>query len=95
MPFKKYPTKFPTARISGNEDIVEKSVGIKPVAAICMPEMQVVSLVPPGGAADPSIMYFPACTRILQCGGCCQSALLACTPIEMVTKIFEVTKYLI
>lgn len=85
-----FPFIYILARIRGDEDVVEKSVGLKPEFAVCMPTMQVVSLSPADGSNDPSIMYYPKCTRILQCGGCCLSNQLTCTPTETVTKIFEV-----
>lgn len=68
---------------------MEKSVGIRPVPAKCMPDTAVVSLIPDGGT-DPTIVSFPSCTRVKQCGGCCSHPLLECQPTETKPLVFEV-----
>lgn len=67
---------------------MERSNAIIPVAARCMPELQPVPFA--HNETDPSIVYFPSCTRIKQCGGCCDHPLLSCQPTASITKNFQV-----
>jgi PDGF/VEGF domain len=46
----------------------------------------------PEDDADSSIVYYPSCTRVKQCGGCCSHKLLTCQPIETQTLTFELIK---
>ena len=32
--------------------------------------------------ADPNVVYWPSCTRLQQCGGCCGHDMLECAPTE-------------
>ncbi|XP_053999676.1 platelet-derived growth factor subunit A isoform X1 [Hylaeus anthracinus] len=68
-------------------DTGERSNAMQPVPAKCMPELQPVSLKPDD---DPSAIYFPSCTRIKRCGGCCSHSLLSCQPIATEFRNFEV-----
>ncbi|KAJ6639119.1 Vascular endothelial growth factor A, partial [Pseudolycoriella hygida] len=70
----------------------ERSAGLMAQPAICSPQLAVVSLRPEHEPEDPSVMYFPSCTRIKQCGGCCQHKLLECQPVETEIKTFVVIK---
>ncbi|XP_067640415.1 vascular endothelial growth factor C isoform X2 [Eurosta solidaginis] len=63
-----------------------------PKAANCIPESTVVPLTPLEPSHDPKVVYFPKCTRVKRCGGCCGSQLMSCQPTETETINFEVTK---
>ncbi|CAI6348307.1 unnamed protein product [Macrosiphum euphorbiae] len=39
---------------------------------------------------DKSLYYYPMCTRVNRCGGCCSHDLLACRPTKTETLNFEV-----
>ncbi|XP_012254141.2 platelet-derived growth factor subunit A-like isoform X1 [Athalia rosae] len=56
--------------------------------AICSPELQPVPLKPEG--VDPSALYFPSCTRVPRCGGCCGHILYSCQPTATITRRFQV-----
>lgn len=73
---------------------VERSAGIKPVPAGCKPDLEIVALRPENFTNDPTIIYYPSCTRVNRCSGCCSSNLLSCQPTEIVTKTFQVSKNL-
>lgn len=47
--------------------------------AKCMPEVRTVPLNPDKTTAT---FYYPSCTRVERCGGCCSHHLLSCQPIE-------------
>ncbi|XP_057342149.1 vascular endothelial growth factor A-like [Microplitis mediator] len=57
--------------------------------AICQPEYQVVPLKPLGDDRD--AVYFPSCTRVKRCGGCCYHRLLSCQPVERVIHNYQIT----
>lgn len=73
----------------GHNEKLERSAAMNPKPAACIPEMTVVPLVPAGGN-DPLMIYFPSCTRVMRCGGCCSHKLLECRPTEVETKNFQV-----
>ena len=52
-----------------------------------MPELQTVQLM---ANTDPSVLFYPTCTRIERCGGCCSSDLLVCEPTKTETIHFQV-----
>lgn len=58
-----------------------------PKPAGCMPELRSVSL---HDKKDDWEFYFPSCTRIEQCGGCCSHKLLSCQPIDMEPVNYQV-----
>lgn len=58
----------------------------------CEPTDTVISLIPDNEAKEANVIYFPTCTRIKKCSGCCTSQLLSCLPTQTNTKTFEVTK---
>lgn len=71
--------------------MLERSAGQIAKVANCEPTLQVVPLEPYGSPQpDPDVYYFPKCTRIKQCNGCCNSPLLECTPIEVQENSFTV-----
>ncbi|EFX71555.1 hypothetical protein DAPPUDRAFT_308843 [Daphnia pulex] len=65
----------------------DASVPAKP--AHCMPELTTVPLMP---NTDSSVLFYPTCTRIERCGGCCSSDLLVCEPIRTEIVHFQVLK---
>ncbi|XP_063703338.1 platelet-derived growth factor subunit B [Culicoides brevitarsis] len=69
----------------------QRSVAIRPKPAACIPDTTVVSL-RPKEERDPTIVYFPSCTRVKRCGGCCSHQLLSCQPTEIQTITYEVIK---
>lgn len=52
-----------------------------PKPANCMPELKTVPLVPETSTTA-GVFYFPSCTRVKRCGGCCSHALLSCQPVQ-------------
>ncbi|XP_017884256.1 vascular endothelial growth factor C isoform X2 [Ceratina calcarata] len=74
-----------TGRVVGTG--TQRSNSVIPKPALCMPELQ---LVPLKQETDPSYIYYPTCTRIMRCGGCCNHQLLSCQPTEWETKNYEV-----
>lgn len=48
-----------------------------PKPATCMPEQRTVNL---RDSDDPTLYYYPSCTRVDRCGGCCLHDLLSCQP---------------
>uniref|UniRef100_A0A0C9Q9W1 PDGFA_0 protein n=1 Tax=Fopius arisanus TaxID=64838 RepID=A0A0C9Q9W1_9HYME len=66
----------------------ERTNAIRPKPAKCIPELQPV----PFKTDDTSVTYYPSCTRIKRCGGCCGHALLSCQPTESEVRNFEVIK---
>ncbi|XP_076224307.1 PDGF- and VEGF-related factor 1 isoform X1 [Nomia melanderi] len=73
------------SRIGGDGE--ERSKAEQPLSAKCEPELQPVTLKVDN---DPSKFYYPSCTRIHRCGGCCSHSLLACEPVETNVRNFEV-----
>uniref|UniRef100_T1JHN3 Platelet-derived growth factor (PDGF) family profile domain-containing protein n=1 Tax=Strigamia maritima TaxID=126957 RepID=T1JHN3_STRMM len=53
--------------------------------AQCEPQLTPVVL---DKSSDPSVIYFPSCTRVERCGGCCMHDLLACEPTK--TEVLQV-----
>ncbi|KAL0272695.1 UNVERIFIED_CONTAM: hypothetical protein PYX00_005567 [Menopon gallinae] len=58
---------------------VERSAIKSAKMAKCMPELRTVSLAP---ELDNTVFYYPSCTRVERCGGCCAHKLLSCQPLE-------------
>lgn len=67
----------------------ERDAATPAKAANCIPELQKVSLMQ---SNDPSVLYYPSCTRIERCGGCCNSELLTCQPTKTETIVLQVVK---
>lgn len=63
----------------------------KPRPATCLPSPTVVSL-RPAEDKDPTINYFPSCTRVNRCGGCCTHKLLSCQPTEQMEIPYTISK---
>ncbi|XP_046665930.1 platelet-derived growth factor subunit A [Homalodisca vitripennis] len=66
---------------------LERKAVSKPQPAGCKPENRSVSL---RLSDNPWIYYWPPCTRVEQCGGCCNHHLLSCQPVEVETLNFQV-----
>ncbi|XP_015114771.1 vascular endothelial growth factor A isoform X2 [Diachasma alloeum] len=58
------------------------------VSAMCKPELQPVPF--KKDKNDRAVVYYPACTRIKRCGGCCGHPSLSCQPVTNETRNFEV-----
>lgn len=58
-----------------------------PKPAGCSVEVQTISL---KDTDDSSLYYYPPCTRVNRCGGCCAHDLLACQPTKIESLNFEV-----
>lgn len=54
--------------------------------------MEIVPLKPDNDGDDPTIIYYPSCTRVKRCSGCCSNKLLSCQPTSIETKTFQVIK---
>lgn len=65
----------------------QTEAALTPKAAGCTVELQTISL---KDTDDPSLYYYPPCTRVNRCGGCCAHDLLACQPTKSETLNFEV-----
>ncbi len=63
-----------------------------PKPAVCLPELKTISL---RDTNDRTLFYYPSCTRIERCGGCCTHESLMCDPIEKqyVNYTIHVTRY--
>ncbi|XP_050544863.1 platelet-derived growth factor subunit A-like [Daktulosphaira vitifoliae] len=66
---------------------LERRSNLVPKASGCTPEYRSVNL---KDNDDPSLYYYPPCTRVNRCGGCCAHDLLACQPIKAEMLNFEV-----
>ncbi|XP_046394881.1 uncharacterized protein LOC124162403 [Ischnura elegans] len=73
---------------------VERKAVTSPKPAGCSPELHSVSLVPESNS-DPTLFYYPTCTRVERCGGCCSHDLLSCQPTvtEIINFQVVVTQY--
>lgn len=79
-------------RFGGDEDNVDRKAAVIPKSATCAPELVTVSL---QNLDDKSVFYYPPCTRVERCGGCCSHDLLSCQPTVTEVVTFQVieTKY--
>uniref|UniRef100_A0A2H8TGL1 Platelet-derived growth factor subunit B n=1 Tax=Melanaphis sacchari TaxID=742174 RepID=A0A2H8TGL1_9HEMI len=66
---------------------IERKSTLVPKPAGCSVELQTISL---KDTDDQSLYYYPTCTRVNRCGGCCAHDLLACQPTKVDTLNFEV-----
>ncbi|KAK6626206.1 hypothetical protein RUM43_006512 [Polyplax serrata] len=80
-----------SARI-GSENVERNALKAAKMAK-CMPEMRTVPLKPDKTKAT---FYYPSCTRVQRCGGCCSHHLLSCQPVEteIIPMSIVVTDYL-
>ncbi|GFR81848.1 vascular endothelial growth factor A [Elysia marginata] len=42
--------------------------------------------------ADPDLVYYPRCTKVMRCGGCCSSKHVSCEPVEVERSVLNVLK---
>ncbi|XP_037932382.1 balbiani ring protein 3-like [Teleopsis dalmanni] len=61
---------------------VERSRAVIPKSVTCAPKSTIVPLTPLNGTKDPGVYYYPSCTQVNRCGGCCSSKLTTCQPTE-------------
>ncbi|KAK3747095.1 hypothetical protein RRG08_046482 [Elysia crispata] len=80
--YSKYPslTKY---RISAQG-------GYMAEADVCSPREMTVEFDLP--EAIHGEVFFPRCTRVMRCGGCCASRHVACVPVEIEKKVFNVVE---
>lgn len=50
--------------------------------ALCQPELTTVELDLPNDDDGSGVFYYPTCTRVNRCGGCCSHELLSCQSME-------------
>ncbi|KAK7576388.1 hypothetical protein V9T40_012674 [Parthenolecanium corni] len=64
-----------------------------PKFAGCNPEQRTVNL---RDTDDPTLFYYPSCTRVDRCGGCCSHELLTCQPKtkQYINYTVHVSKYI-
>lgn len=75
---------------ASNFKYTERSAAARPKPAGCIPDSTVVSLRPEEEKTDPTILYYPQCTRVKRCTGCCNHKLLSCQPVETFTLTYQV-----
>lgn len=75
--------------VEGRFGDVERAAVITPKPAKCMPTLKEIEL---KNSNDSTYFYYPSCTRIERCGGCCSHSLLSCQPTETETVTFQVNK---
>ncbi|GAB6030649.1 hypothetical protein CHUAL_007505 [Chamberlinius hualienensis] len=70
--------------------LLERTIGY-PFApsASCSPQP---TTVPITFSSNPFDIYFPSCTRVDRCGGCCSHDLLECAPLTTETAVYQVLK---
>jgi len=86
---KNYYTRYhnTTHRKKNYKSFVCLKATLIPKPASCSVELQTVSL---KDTDDQSLYYYPMCTRVNRCRGCCGHDLLACRPTKIETLNFEV-----
>ncbi|XP_033608500.1 vascular endothelial growth factor A-A isoform X2 [Cryptotermes secundus] len=79
-------------RFGGDDDNVDRKAAVMPKSATCALELVTVPL---QDSDDKSVFYYPPCTRVERCGGCCSHDLLSCQPTVTEPVTFQVieTKY--
>ncbi|XP_073833633.1 PDGF- and VEGF-related factor 1 isoform X3 [Musca autumnalis] len=68
---------------------VERASVVRAKAATCIPEPTVVDLTP----INPKNNYFPRCTRVKRCGGCCSTPWMSCQPTKTEIVNYQVYRY--
>ena len=61
-----------------------------PKPATCNPELVTVPL---RNTTDKSVFFYPSCTRVERCGGCCHHDLLSCQPTATELINYQVCIY--
>ncbi|XP_035918596.1 uncharacterized protein LOC118516820 isoform X2 [Anopheles stephensi] len=67
-----------------------RDIGENPIPASCEPESQLVSL-RPENLTNPRYYFYPSCTRVKRCSGCCNTNQLVCEPVANRTILYKVT----
>uniref|UniRef100_A0A1S4GA12 Platelet-derived growth factor (PDGF) family profile domain-containing protein n=3 Tax=gambiae species complex TaxID=44542 RepID=A0A1S4GA12_ANOGA len=67
-----------------------RDIGMEPVAASCEPDSELVSL-RPENLTSSRYYYYPSCTRVKRCSGCCNTKQLVCEPTANRTILYKVT----
>lgn len=77
---------------SDDGDAIDRKAAVIPKSATCTPELVTVPL---QTEDDKSVFYYPPCTRVERCGGCCSHELLSCQPTATELITFQVieTRY--
>ncbi|XP_075158501.1 PDGF- and VEGF-related factor 1 isoform X1 [Haematobia irritans] len=68
---------------------VERASVVRAKSANCIPEPTVVDLTP----INPKSNYFPRCTRVKRCGGCCSTPWMSCQPTKTEIVNYQVYRY--
>ena len=66
---------------------------MEPVAASCEPDSELVSL-RPENLTSSRYYYYPSCTRVKRCSGCCNTKQLVCEPTANRTILYKVSEAL-
>ncbi|XP_049298827.1 uncharacterized protein LOC125771775 isoform X4 [Anopheles funestus] len=66
-----------------------RDIGVNPVPAACEPDSQLVSL-RPENLTSSRYYYYPSCTRVKRCSGCCNTNQLVCEPVANRTILYKV-----
>lgn len=72
-----------------NREAVELMAAAIAEPDVCEPRPTTVPIPPD---EDPRIVYWPTCTKVDRCGGCCGLDLLECAPTAVETMIVQVMK---
>lgn len=72
-----------------NQQGVELMASVIATPDVCEPRLRTVAI-PPN--SDPRIIYWPTCTPVQRCGGCCGLDLLECTATNVTTITVQVMK---
>uniref|UniRef100_A0AAG5DQW4 Platelet-derived growth factor (PDGF) family profile domain-containing protein n=1 Tax=Anopheles atroparvus TaxID=41427 RepID=A0AAG5DQW4_ANOAO len=67
-----------------------RDIGVLPTPASCEPETQLVSL-RPENLTGTRYYFYPTCTRVKRCSGCCNTNQLVCEPVANRTILYKVT----
>ncbi|XKL61477.1 hypothetical protein PGB90_008534 [Kerria lacca] len=78
--------------VTSTSESNETSKSETPKPATCAPELRTVNL---KESTDDTIYYYPSCTRVDRCGGCCGSELLSCqaTQIQFINYTVHIFEY--
>uniref|UniRef100_T1P996 Platelet-derived growth factor (PDGF) n=1 Tax=Musca domestica TaxID=7370 RepID=T1P996_MUSDO len=68
---------------------VERASFVRAKSASCIPEPTVVDLAP----INPKNNFFPRCTRVKRCGGCCNTPWMSCQPTKTEIVNYQVYRY--
>ncbi|XP_037087163.1 vascular endothelial growth factor C-like [Pollicipes pollicipes] len=78
-----------STRFGGSSNASGNKNGEMAMAALCQPELTTVPVMEDKG---PNTIFWPSCTRVERCGGCCSHELLACKPTASKTIHVQVVR---